>query len=73
MPIFIEISDKELELMNEYAEHNDITVSEAMRKVIFERIEDQFDIFLYEKAFGEYEKSAKIYTLTEAKAMLGIE
>ncbi len=59
--------------MNRYAEHNDITDSEAMRKVIFERIEDQFDIFLYEKAFGEYENSANLYTLTEAKAILGIE
>lgn len=73
MSISIRMNDKELELIKKYAELNGTTVSEVMRKAILEKIEDEFDIFLYEKAFGEYELNSKTYTLEEAKSLLGIK
>jgi len=73
MSISIRMNDKELELIRKYAELNGTTVSEVMRKAILEKIEDEFDIFLYEKAFKAYEKDPKTYTLEEAKTLLGIE
>ena len=73
MSISIRMNDKEIELIKKYAELNSTTVSEVMRKAILEKIEDEFDIFLYEKAFSEYEQNPKTYTIEEAKTLLGIK
>ena len=73
MSVSIRMNDKELELIRKYAELNGTTVSEVMRKAILEKIEDEFDIFLYEKANKAYEQNPKTYTIEEAKAILGIE
>lgn len=73
MALSIRVNEKELELIKKYAKLNGSNVSEVMRKAILEKIEDEFDIFLYEKAFKAYEKDAKTYTLEEAKSILGFE
>jgi RHH-type transcriptional regulator, rel operon repressor / antitoxin RelB len=73
MSISIRINEKELELIKKYAELNNSSVSEVMRKAILEKIEDEFDIFLYEKAFKDYEQNSRTYTIEEAKSLLGIE
>ena len=73
MSVSIRMNDKELELIRKYAELNGTTVSEVMRKAILEKIEDEFDIFLYEKAYKAYDQNPKTYTIEEAKAILGIE
>ncbi|MFP4078326.1 MAG: type II toxin-antitoxin system RelB family antitoxin [Candidatus Izemoplasmataceae bacterium] len=56
-----------------YAELNGQTVSEVMRPAILEKIEDEFDSFLYEKAMKDYERHSKTYTIAEAKEILDIE
>jgi RHH-type transcriptional regulator, rel operon repressor / antitoxin RelB len=71
--VSIRMNDKELEIIKKYAELNGTTVSEVMRKAILEKIEDEFDIFIYEKANKAYEQNPKTYTIEEAKAILGIE
>ncbi|MCR3906230.1 type II toxin-antitoxin system RelB family antitoxin [Peloplasma aerotolerans] len=73
MSISIRMNEKELELIKKYAELNGSSVSEVMRKAILEKIEDEFDIFLYEKAFKSYEQNPKTYTIEEAKTLLGIK
>ncbi len=73
MSISIRMNEKELELIKKYAELNGSTISEVMRKAILEKIEDEFDIFLYEKAYTTYEKNPKTYTIEEAKSLLGIK
>ena len=70
MSISIRVSEKESKLIKKYAELNGTTVSEVMRKAILSKIEDEFDIFLYEKAYKEYEENPKTYTLEEAKKLL---
>lgn len=73
MSISIRMNDKELELIKKYAKLNGLSVSEVMRKAILEKIEEEFDIFLYEKAFKAYEKNSRTYTIEEAKSLLGIK
>jgi uncharacterized protein (DUF1778 family) len=73
MSLSIRVNEKELELIKKYAKLNGSNVSEVMRKAILEKIEDEFDIFLYEKAFKAYEENAKTYTLEEAKSILGFK
>ncbi len=51
-----------------------LTVSEVFRKAAMEKIEDEYDLTLYEKAIKEYEVEGKIsYSLNEAKKELGID
>lgn len=73
MSISIRVNKKESELIKKYAELNDKTVSEVMRHAILEKIEDEFDIFIYEKALKEYELNPKCYSIEEAKKILDIE
>ncbi|MDD4070167.1 MAG: DUF6290 family protein [Candidatus Izemoplasmatales bacterium] len=70
MSISIRVSEKESKLIKKYAELNGTTVSEVMRQAILSKIEDEFDIFLYEQAYKEYEENSKTYTIEEAKEIL---
>jgi predicted DNA-binding protein len=72
MSISIRVSEKESELIKKYAELNGTTVSEVMRQAILNKIEDEFDIYLYDKALKEYEENPKTYTIQEAKELLDL-
>ena len=73
MGISIRVNNKETELIKKYAELQGKTVSEVMRQAILEKIEDEFDIFIYERAIKEYKSNPKTFTLAEAKEILDIE
>ncbi|MCK9493388.1 MAG: DUF6290 family protein [Acholeplasmataceae bacterium] len=73
MAISIRMNNQELELIKKYAELNGSTVSEVMRNAILEKIEDEFDIFLFNKAFKAFEENPKTYTVEEASKILGLE
>ncbi len=73
MAISIRMNEHEYNLIKKYAELNGSSVSDVMRKAILEKIEDEFDIFLYQEAFDKYAKDPKTYTLEEAKSLLGIK
>ena len=73
MAISIRMSEKEEKLIKNYAEINGTTVSEVMRKAILEKIEDEFDIYLYENSMNLNKENPRTYTLDEAKSILGIE
>lgn len=70
MSISIRLSENESKLIRKYAELNGTSVSEVMRQAILSKIEDEFDIFLYEEAYKEYENNPKTYTLEEAKKIM---
>ncbi len=70
MSLSIRVSEKESKLIKKYAELNGTTVSEVMRQAILNKIEDEFDIFLYKQAYKEYEENPKTYTIEEAKKIL---
>jgi RHH-type transcriptional regulator, rel operon repressor / antitoxin RelB len=73
MSISIRMNDKEMKLVKKYAELNGTTISDVMRKAILGKIEDEFDIFLYDQAYKAYEQDSKTYTIEEAKSLLGIK
>ena len=66
MAMSMRLSKKEEQIIKEFAEFNGMTVSEYMRKTIFEKIEDEYDLRAYEEAKAEFEKDPKTYTLKEA-------
>ena len=54
------------------AEFEGITVSELVRKIISEKLEDMYDIQLADEAYEEYEKDKVTYSLDEVKKLLNL-
>ena len=65
MVISIRMTEEEKKLANAYARLNGISLSEAIKRAYFEKIEDEYDIALADVALQEYEKNPKTYTLEE--------
>ncbi|MDR3292539.1 MAG: DUF6290 family protein [Clostridiales bacterium] len=72
MSISLRISDDEYNVIRGYAELHGVTISEVVRLAVMEKIEDEFDIKLYEKAAKEHAASGKTYTHDEVKKELGL-
>lgn len=70
MVISIRMTDEEKKLADAYAKLNGITLSEAIKRAYFEKIEEEYDISLSESALKEYKKNPKTYTLDEMKKEL---
>ena len=65
MVISIRMTDEEKQLADAYAKLNGVSLSEAIKRAYFEKIEDEYDIALADAALREYEKNPKTYTLKE--------
>ena len=59
------VSEKEQALIKEFADLYGMNVSEYIRKVVMEKIEDEFDLKAYEEAEAEYKQDSRTYTLDE--------
>lgn len=70
MTISVRLSDKDAELIKSYADINNISLSDLIRKAVLEKIEDEYDLECYKKAIEEYNKNPKTYTLEEVKEEL---
>ena len=67
--ISIRLEEKENKLIREYAKMHNISVSELVRKSVLEKIEDEIDLELFDKAFKEIKET---YTVDEVKKELGL-
>lgn len=72
MTVSVRLNEEDGKLIKAYAEMNNISLSELIRKAILEKIEDEYDLKCYEKAMKEYNKNPKTYTIDEAKKELGL-
>ncbi len=72
MVVSIRMTQEEKELASAYAKICGVSLSEAIKKAYFEKIEDEYDIALADAALREYEKDHKTYTHEEVKKMLGL-
>lgn len=70
MTICVRLNDADTELVRRYAELNDVSISELVRKALMEKIEDEIDLKLWEKAMAEYRQNPVTYSHEEAKKML---
>ncbi len=57
--ISLRVPEKELNIFKAYAKHNNSTLSEIIRITMLERIEDEYDL----KVFEEYESEKQAGTL----------
>jgi predicted DNA-binding protein len=72
MVISIRMTDEEKELAAAYAKLNGVSLSEAIKRAYFEKIEDEYDIAVAEAALREYEKDHKSYSHEEVKKMFNL-
>ena len=72
MVISIRMTEEEKKLADAYARLNGTTLSDAIKRAYFEKIEDEYDIALADAALREYEKNPKTYTLEEVMKELGL-
>ena len=66
------MTEEEKKLADAYAKLNGVSLSEAIKRAYFERIEDEYDIVLADMALRDYEESRKTFTHEEVKKMLGL-
>ena len=69
MSYSIRFTEEERKLADSYAKLHGITLGEALKNALFEKIEDEYDIALYQQAKKEFDKNPKTYTLKEIKEM----
>ena len=73
MIVSIRMSKKEKELVNSYAKSHGWTISEAIKRAIFEAIEDEYDIAIADKAMEEYRKHPEdVVPFEDIKKELGL-
>ena len=72
MTISVRLSDKDTELIKAYADMNNMSISDLVRKAILEKIEDEYDLKAYYEAIEEYKKNPVTYTLDEVEKELGV-
>ena len=72
MTISLRLSEQDAKLIKDYAKLNNISISDLFRQTVIERIEDEIDLEAYNKAYEEYQKDPKTYTLEEVKKELGL-
>ena len=72
MTISVRLNEKDTKLVRTYAKMNNISLSDLVRNAILEKIEDEYDLDLYNKAIEEYNENPKTYTMDEVKEELGL-
>ena len=71
--ISLRLSEYEDNLIKNYAALRKMNISELIRQAVLERIEDEYDLQLYEKAMRKYNKNSKTYTLNEIEQELALD
>lgn len=73
MTISLRLSDEDSTLIKKYAELNKISVSDLIRQTVIERIENEYDLQLFDKAMKEYKNNPVTYSLDEIEKELGLQ
>lgn len=73
MAFSIRLTEEEKSLADSYAKLNSMSLGEAFKKALFEKIEDEYDIKVGEEAYEEYVDSGKkSRPFSELKKELGL-
>ena len=59
MAFSIRLSDEEKALADSYARMHNVSLGEAFKKALFEKIEEEYDISVAEEAYNEYIRDGK--------------
>lgn len=59
MAFSIRLTEQEKNLADSYARLHSLSLGEAFKQALFEKIEEEYDIAVYEEAYKEYENSGR--------------
>lgn len=71
MSISMRVSEREKQLIKDFAELNGMSVSDYIKTVVMEKIEDEIDLKAYEEGMRDYRREPETYTLDEVIARYG--
>lgn len=72
MVVSLRMTEEEKQLGVAFAKLNGSTLSEAMKRAYFEKIEEEYDIALADNALREFAKDHKTYSHKDVKKLLGL-
>lgn len=70
MTISVRLSDEDTELIKQYAQMHNLSLSDLIRNAVIEKIEDEYDLKCYEEAIKKYAQNPKTYSFEEVKKEL---
>ena len=73
MTISLRLSNEDAILIKKYAELNKLSVSDLIRQTVRERIENEDDLEMFNKALEEYKNDPVTYSLDEVEKELGLK
>ena len=73
MTISLELPEEDVALFRKHADLHNMSLSDFIRNIVFERIEDEYDLKVYEEALEEFKKDHAVYTLDEMKERFKIK
>ena len=59
MAFSIRLTEQEKQIADSYARLHSLSLGEAFKKALFEKIEEEYDIAIFDEALKEYELSEK--------------
>ena len=72
MSFSIRLSNEEKALAESYAKFHNLSLGEAFKNALFEKIEDEYDIAVADEAYKEYLADPKTLSHKEMKEFLGL-
>lgn len=72
MTISLRLSDEDSMLIKKYAELNRMSVSDLIRQSVLSRIEDEYDLEMFDRALAAYKEDPTTYSLDEMEKELGL-
>ena len=73
MTISLRLSDDDTMIIKKYAEINKMSVSDLIRQSVLERIENEYDLEMFDKALAEYKADPITYSLDDVEKELGLK
>ena len=72
MSFSIRLTVEEKTLAESYAKLHSLSLGEAFKRALFDKIEEEYDIAVGEEAYKEYLANPKTYSHAEVKDILGL-
>lgn len=72
MTVSLRLNDNDAALIKNYAKFNNISISELIRQTLIEKIENEYDLELFNSAMNEYASNPVTYSLDEVEKQLGL-
>ena len=72
MTISLRLNEREGNLFKQYADIHGLSLSELVRETVLTRIEDEFDLELYDRAMAAFKADPVTYSLADVEKELGL-